>query len=134
LTGYELALEIQKDKSLQGMPIIFMTSVFNEDFHIIKGYKSGAVDYLLHPINPFIFTSKVSVFLSLYQKQKKLEQEIYKREKLEQIVSINQESQKFLGESQQIRKMLDMISIIKDKDITVLIEGETGTGNDDSAG
>ena len=54
-------------------PIIFVTALSKESQHIFKGYESGAVDYLMKPLDPLILKSKVGVFLNLYEQQRLLE-------------------------------------------------------------
>jgi two-component sensor histidine kinase/CheY-like chemotaxis protein len=72
-TGFELAQMIKERKKTSEVPIIFLTAYYNEDQHVIEGYDSGAVDYLLKPINPAILRSKVSVLAELFLKQRQLE-------------------------------------------------------------
>jgi two-component sensor histidine kinase len=74
ITGFELALMIKERKKTSQVPIIFLTAYYNEDQHVIEGYDSGAVDYLLKPINPAILRSKVSVLAELFLKQRQLEE------------------------------------------------------------
>jgi two-component sensor histidine kinase/CheY-like chemotaxis protein len=73
VTGFELAQMIKERKKTSEVPIIFLTAYYNEDQHVIEGYDSGAVDYLLKPINPSILRSKVSVLAELFLKQRQLE-------------------------------------------------------------
>jgi two-component sensor histidine kinase/CheY-like chemotaxis protein len=73
ITGFELAQMIKDRKKTSEVPIIFLTAYYNEDQHVIEGYDSGAVDYLLKPINPSILRSKVSVLAELFLKQRQLE-------------------------------------------------------------
>jgi two-component sensor histidine kinase len=73
ITGFELAQMIKQRKKTSEVPIIFLTAYYNEDQHVIEGYDSGAVDYLLKPINPTILRSKVSVLAELFLKQRQLE-------------------------------------------------------------
>jgi two-component sensor histidine kinase/CheY-like chemotaxis protein len=73
VTGFELAQMIKERKKTSEVPIIFLTAYYNEDEHVIEGYDSGAVDYLLKPINPAILRSKVSVLAELFLKQRQLE-------------------------------------------------------------
>ena len=73
VTGFELAQMIKQRKKTSEVPIIFLTAYYNEDQHVIEGYDSGAVDYLLKPINPAILRSKVSVLAELFLKQRQLE-------------------------------------------------------------
>ena len=72
-TGFELAQMIKERKKTSEIPIIFLTAYYNEDQHVIEGYDSGAVDYLLKPINPAILRSKVHVLAELFLKQRQLE-------------------------------------------------------------
>jgi two-component sensor histidine kinase len=73
ITGFELAQMIKERKKTSKVPIIFLTAYYNEDQHVIEGYDSGAVDYLLKPINPSILRSKVAVLAELFLKQRQLE-------------------------------------------------------------
>jgi two-component sensor histidine kinase/CheY-like chemotaxis protein len=73
ITGFELAQMIKQRKKTSEVPIIFLTAYYNEDQHVIEGYDSGAVDYLLKPINPAILRSKVAVLAELFLKQRQLE-------------------------------------------------------------
>jgi two-component sensor histidine kinase/CheY-like chemotaxis protein len=73
ITGFELAQMIKERKKTSEIPIIFLTAFYNEDEHVIEGYDSGAVDYLLKPINPAILRSKVTVLVELHLKQRQLE-------------------------------------------------------------
>jgi two-component sensor histidine kinase/CheY-like chemotaxis protein len=73
ITGFELAQMIKERKKTSEVPIIFLTAYYNEDQHVIEGYDSGAVDYLLKPINPSILRSKVSVLAELFLKHRQLE-------------------------------------------------------------
>jgi two-component sensor histidine kinase/CheY-like chemotaxis protein len=74
ITGFELAQMIRERKKTSDVPIIFLTAYYNEDQHVIEGYDSGGVDYLLKPINPAILRSKVAVLAELFLKQRQLEE------------------------------------------------------------
>jgi len=67
ITGFELAQMIKERKKTAQVPIIFLTAYYNEDQHVLEGYGSGAVDYLLKPVNAAILRSKVAVFAELYR-------------------------------------------------------------------
>ena len=67
MDGYELASVIKSHPRMRHMPIIFLSAIYNQSAHIIKGYESGAVDFLTKPINPYILRAKVDVFLKLEQ-------------------------------------------------------------------
>jgi len=73
VTGFELAQMIKERKKTARVPIIFLTAYYNEDQHVLEGYGTGAVDYLLKPVTPSILRSKVAIFAELYRKQREVE-------------------------------------------------------------
>jgi len=73
LSGFETAQLIRKRKSLELMPIIFVTSLSTTDADVFKGYAFGAVDYILTPILPAILKTKVGVFVDLWKQRRELE-------------------------------------------------------------
>src|SRR4028118_1110577 len=68
MDGFETATLIRNRKRSQHTPIIFLTAFSTSDPPMFKGYSLGAVDYLFKPVEPEILTSKVSVFVDLYNK------------------------------------------------------------------
>ena len=68
MDGFETATLIRNRKRSQHTPIIFLTAFSTSDSLMFKGYSLGAVDYLFKPVEPEILTSKVSVFVDLYNK------------------------------------------------------------------
>jgi len=73
VTGLELAQMIKQRKKTSRVPIIFLTAYYNEDQHVLEGYGTGAVDYLLKPVAPSVLRSKVAIFAELYRKQREVE-------------------------------------------------------------
>ena len=67
MDGFETASLIRQRKSTSGTPIIFITA-FADETHVSRGYKLGAVDYILQPVEPEVLRAKVSVFVELYRK------------------------------------------------------------------
>jgi diguanylate cyclase (GGDEF)-like protein len=68
LDGFEtMALLKQRERS-RHVPIIFLTA-FAEQLDNVRSYASGAVDYLLKPLEPEALRSKVSVFVTLRQNE-----------------------------------------------------------------
>jgi signal transduction histidine kinase/HPt (histidine-containing phosphotransfer) domain-containing protein/ActR/RegA family two-component response regulator len=65
MDGYELAEFIRSEDKTKFLPIIFLSAVYSDDFHIFKGYESGAVDFITKPFKPEILLSKVRIFLEL---------------------------------------------------------------------
>lgn len=73
IDGFELAELIRQHPRYQKVAIIFVSAVRLTDFDRLKGYASGAVDYIPVPVVPEILRAKVSVFAELYRKTRQLE-------------------------------------------------------------
>jgi signal transduction histidine kinase len=72
MDGYETVTLIRQTSKGRYLPIIFVSAIFKEDFHIIKGIETGAVDFISKPIEPRILRGKVKVFLELYNQRHEL--------------------------------------------------------------
>ncbi|SDJ37891.1 diguanylate cyclase (GGDEF) domain-containing protein [Ferrimonas sediminum] len=72
MDGFEVAELMRGNRKTKHIPIIFVTASYKASEHIFKGYDSGAVDYLLKPLNSKVFRSKVGVFIELYQQKEAL--------------------------------------------------------------
>jgi PAS domain S-box-containing protein len=75
MNGYELALNLNADKSRYKVPIILMANCYSHKMEELKGYRSGAVDYLLKPLDSAILLSKINVFLDLFNQKRKITKE-----------------------------------------------------------
>ncbi|MDA3881470.1 MAG: PAS domain S-box protein [Prolixibacteraceae bacterium] len=70
MTGYEMAVKLNESRIENKVPIIFLTANYFDQKELLKGYSSGAVDYITKPFSKNILLSKVAVFLDLFnQKQ-----------------------------------------------------------------
>lgn len=72
LDGFELARMIREHPRLEKTSIILVSAVFMSDIDRLRGYHSGAVDYMPVPIIPEVLRAKVSVFVDLYRKTEQL--------------------------------------------------------------
>src|SRR5438552_15009485 len=73
MDGFELADTIRQHPRFQQMAIIFISAVCLSDFDRLKGYQTGAVDYISVPVIPELLRAKVSVFAELHRKAQQLE-------------------------------------------------------------
>jgi PAS domain S-box-containing protein len=73
LDGFELAQIIREHPRYQQTAIIFVSAIMMTDFDRLRGYQSGAVDYVSVPVVPEILRAKVTVFADLHRKTKQLE-------------------------------------------------------------
>ncbi len=72
MNGYELAEHLRSDEKTRTLPIIFVSAVYSSDFHVFKGYDSGAVDFLVKPFEARILISKLNIFLELDRQKNQL--------------------------------------------------------------
>ncbi|MEN6622780.1 MAG: ATP-binding protein [Smithella sp.] len=83
MDGYELADFLRSDTRTKNLPVIFLSAVYSDEYHVFKGYESGAVDFITKPYNPKIFLSKVNHFLSRNKLLHELQKEIADRKRIE---------------------------------------------------
>ena len=72
MDGFELAATIRTRERFKHTPIIFLTGLGTENSQMLQGYKAGAVDYLLKPVDPDVLRSKVRIFVELAKKNEML--------------------------------------------------------------
>jgi len=73
MDGFETASMIHQHPRFENTPIIFVTAVNVTDMDRLRGYKIGAVDYVMVPVIPEILRSKVMVLAELHRKRLELE-------------------------------------------------------------
>ena len=97
MDGFEVAELLGDDEGSRDTPIIFISAAY-DDLHRLRGYGSGAVDYIAKPVNETILKSKVAVFLELYRRkselQDALEQLSQHMRALEREVALRRETEK----------------------------------------
>lgn len=71
MDGYEVCQKLKAGKKTSNIPIIFVT-VMTEESGELKGFASGAVDYITKPLSPPRVLARVRTHLALHAAQKKL--------------------------------------------------------------
>ncbi|GAA5066857.1 response regulator [Lysobacter panacisoli] len=74
MDGFETATLIHQHPRFENTPIIFVTAVNISDLDRLRGYKLGAVDYVMVPVIPEIMRTKVSVLAELHRKRRELQE------------------------------------------------------------
>jgi signal transduction histidine kinase len=67
MNGLELAELIKQRQRTRDVPILFLTAHMVDEIDILRGYTTGAVDYITKPFHADILRSKVAVFVELYR-------------------------------------------------------------------
>src|SRR5688500_1965937 len=68
MDGFDTAMQIKQREKTKDIPIIFLTAISREPHHALRGYSTGAVDYIAKPFDPWVLRAKVAVFVDLYEK------------------------------------------------------------------
>ncbi len=72
MDGFEVAEYLSGNNHTKDIPIIFLSAVNTDKKFITKGYSSGAIDYIVKPIDTDILLLKVKTFHRLYEQNREL--------------------------------------------------------------
>ena len=75
MDGFETASYVRQRERSRHTPIIFLTAHDRSEAAIVRGYTSGAVDFLFKPIPPQILQYKVAAFVELFQKTEEVKRQ-----------------------------------------------------------
>jgi signal transduction histidine kinase len=75
MDGYEVARLARENPRARDLPLIFVTGEKGES-NMKRGYDVGAVDFLPKPVNGYVLTCKVRVFLDLHLARQRLANEV----------------------------------------------------------
>lgn len=111
IDGFELADMIRQHPRFQKTPIIFVSAVHLSEIDRIRGYQSGAVDYISVPVVPEILRAKVSVFAELHRKKRELQAlnrdlELRVAQRSEELRVLNAQLQQRVAELESIMQVL----------------------------
>lgn len=106
-TSYLKELEIIKD-----IPVIFITGIYDTEQYKSKAYEIGGIEYITKPIDNNLLTSKLKVYIDLYESINKSKKDLDKTENL----LIHNSKMASLGEmigiiSHQLKQPLNVISL-----------------------
>jgi DNA-binding NtrC family response regulator len=120
MDGIEL---LQRVRQTNKEVVVIVITAFAAVDTAVKALKEGAYDYITKPIDPDYLDHMV---------EKALQQQMLLREnqKLKDTVSELSGAGEIVGESPEIRKVLDLIRTVAPTDTTVMIRGESGTGKE----
>ena len=82
MDGYETVELLRMYDKTKYLPVIFVSAIYSDEFYVVKGIESGAVDFISKPIKPEILQGKVKVFLDLYNQSEQLRQLLDEKEKM----------------------------------------------------
>jgi PAS domain S-box-containing protein len=81
MDGFETVAHIKKMPERAGIPIIFVTAVYQDDPFVKRGYEVGGIDYFSKPFDPEILKMKIAAYAAFRLKADLLrERELHIRE------------------------------------------------------
>jgi DNA-binding NtrC family response regulator len=120
MSGIEL---LEKLKQIDEDVVIIIITAFASVPSAIQALKLGAFDYITKPVDPDELTHLVE----------RAFHQIHLRNENQQLRSSIEEAirpDNLIGESQQMKKILELIQTVAPTDTTVMIRGESGTGKE----
>lgn len=120
MDGIEL---LQRVKEIDKSIIVIIITAFAAVDTAVKALKQGAYDYITKPIDPDYLDHLID---------KALAQQLVVREnlKLKATVSELASAQDIIGESAEMKQVMELVRTVAPTDTTVLIWGESGTGKE----
>ncbi len=120
LTGLEFLSLLQREG--YDIPLIMLTGYASIE-HAVAAIKAGAIDYITKPVRTQQLELAVEQALEYVRLRR--ENESLRRE----VMEFRNERQ-IIGESLQIRRILQTVAMVAPTRATVLLEGESGTGKE----
>jgi signal transduction histidine kinase len=81
--GFSVCAAIKQDPRTSSIPVILLTALTHRDA-LVRGWESGADEYLFKPFHPTELKIRIKSLLSLVHERKQRQQEIERRRELEQ--------------------------------------------------
>ena len=112
IDGFEFARYLKDMDSTKHIPIIFITGIFEKDEYKNKGYDIGGIEYITKPIDNHLLTSKLKIYIDVYDTIKTSQNRLNKTEDL----LIHSAKMASMGEmigliSHQLKQPLNVLSL-----------------------
>jgi len=72
MDGFEFAETLASNPKTKEILIVFVTAISKETRYAVRGLKSGAIDYLYKPLDPYITNAKVDALIRLARSQREI--------------------------------------------------------------
>ncbi|MEW6060581.1 MAG: sigma-54 dependent transcriptional regulator [Bacteroidota bacterium] len=120
MDGMEL---LKRLRDIDSTAQIIMATAFASVETAVQALKDGAFDYVTKPIDPDHLSHLVS---NAIQQKELTDENTRLRQQINEITSANE----IVGESPQIKRVIDLALTVAQTDTTVMIRGESGTGKE----
>jgi len=75
MDGFETAARIRRTERGREVPIIFVTAICRDDVYVVRGYESGAADYITKPYDANVVRARVKAFVDLFRQRERQKHE-----------------------------------------------------------
>ncbi|GLU52286.1 response regulator [Dyadobacter frigoris] len=72
MDGFEFAETLASNPKTKDILIVFVTAISKETTYAVRGLKTGAIDYLYKPLDPYITNAKVDSLIRLARSQREI--------------------------------------------------------------
>jgi len=112
IDGFEFAEYIKGIDKTKNIPIIFITGIYDKNEYQQKGYNLGAIEYISKPIDDKLLTSKLKVYIDLFESSKLSQEELHRKDE----ILIHQSKMATMGEmigviAHQLKQPLNILSL-----------------------
>ena len=110
--GFQFAEYLKGIEKTKNIPIIFITGIYDNSEYQKRAYDLGAVEYISKPIDNILLTSKLKVYIDLFESLKSNEKELEKKNEM----LIHQSKMATIGEmigviAHQLKQPLNIMSL-----------------------
>lgn len=119
---------LEKILSIDPHAVVILITAYGEVDIAVKAMKNGATDFILKPWKNQKLLGTILASLQLRRSKKQVERLQVTETTLRNDIDVNYAN--FVGESQAIQRVHEMIDRVADTDADVLILGENGTGKE----
>ncbi len=123
MSGLEVLEKLQK---VENRPDVVMLSGHAETEMVVEAMKRGASEFIRKPFE----IEEVGIHLKSTIERRKLKKEVVG---LQKELSASREYNMFIGESEGMEKVRELVDQVAPSELTVLIRGESGTGKEIAA-
>jgi len=129
MNGFETVSLIKSRQQCADIPVVFLTAINKEDKNLIRGYATGAIDFLSKPYDPEVLQAKVAAFVDIYRVKQELKAEISKRKQSERQLRLASQVFEHAGEGMIVTDEKTVIEAVNP-----MFENITGYSADEAIG
>ncbi len=120
MTGLEV---LEKLNKLENRPEVIMVSGHGDTNYVVESIKLGAAEFVTKPFD----VQEIEIHINGVLERSKLKKEV---DQLKSELEVKNNWANFIGDSQAMQKVKEVIEQVADSELTVLIRGESGTGKE----